>query len=69
MPNPTQIKPKSSLEDSLRLNLPPKALVMTACQACNGTGRCLTPDIGASGTEYLFRADCLICHGRAFVNG
>ena len=26
-------------------------------------------DIGARGIEFLFRDNCLICHGRAFVNG
>ena len=26
-------------------------------------------ELMASGIEYLFRSDCLICHGRAFLNG
>ena len=69
MQKKTPIKQKTSLESSLRLNLPPKPLVMQVCQACEGTGRCYTNDVGASGIEYLFRADCLICHGKAFVNG
>jgi hypothetical protein len=51
------------------LDLKPKPLTMLPCSACNGTGRCYTNDIGATGTEYLFRADCLVCHGVAFVNG
>jgi len=57
------------LESSLRLDLKPKALAMQPCSACDGTGRCYTNDIGARGIEYLFRADCLVCHGVAFVNG
>ena len=69
MPNQIQKRQRNSLESSLRLDLPPKPIRLIACQACNGTGRCYTNDIGASGTEYLFRADCLVCHGRAFVNG
>jgi len=69
MQKKTPIKQKSSLEDSLRLNLKPQALVMTPCRACNGTGRCFTNDIGARGIEYLYRDNCLICHGKGFVNG
>ena len=40
---------------------------MRACQACNGTGRCRTVDIGARGIEYLFRDNCMICHGAGLI--
>jgi DnaJ-class molecular chaperone len=42
---------------------------MQPCPACNGTGRARLVDVGASGIEYLFRDNCLICHGKAFING
>ena len=41
----------------------PQTLTVQPCQACNGTGRARLVDIGARGIEYLYRADCLICHG------
>ena len=40
---------------------------MIPCKACNGGGRARLVDIGARGIEYLYRDNCLICHGSGFA--